>query len=1038
MGGKGSTGGAKYRGSIVGVVGAGPMDWLNSLQLDGATVWPTDRSWADDIINIPVETVRRKSNRAYATFATPHGLRAGNKFVLNGLSGALVSFNAPGATNVHDANDYRIEYVNYGFDVAETSVPDATGVLTKVVTYDVNDLVRFGSLVYRCIFAHDSTPDKAPPNVTYWAPYSVQRAGSPDPYPFTVVTSKFTDHTNYGQAYFYWGTAAQEWRGASVFKSLGHPPYRRQALLELEDFLFGIERQGPQNVTVVCGRNPQQTLIAGASALLDDGQANPMAVLAEMLSDPVYGLGLAAGFFDSTSWQAIADELRAMSSLTYISAYVDQQTSMRELVGKLLAYYDGWLRFNSAGAVEAGRFLHNAAPPAFTPATTIDFHDVKEEIDGDAPGWSDTFNLTVCKFQDRDRAYKDAGRTAPSGYNRQIVGEPRRASLDRPWITREPQALAHAAEWGKINAQRKLEGSLIVRAEKAASILQGTLFKLNHDAMQLAVACRCTQKIFKAPPAGLVSLRFETERGLAPLPFTPTPIQIKPGVQAVEAISQYLLWQIPPALGGGDDFVLSVLATRRSALTRGLRAWLKMDDAGNFYDLGEQHGWPVFGTLAQNYGVPASGTTAQRSKGAFIATLKVVAHGYSTGLHISVSGLGGTGYNVSDAPITVLDADHFTYPITDGGGEGVTADANGVVQPLVQDDTETLQVNMDDWTLQADLDNISATQTEDAINDSALLVCLFSAADPTQFEICSLAGIRLDSGVYKLKVRRAKFGTQQTAFVTADLAWIIYRSDLVTYTHERFAAAAQAGTAAVFRLQAFTANSEADLTDSDQCPDIAFNFTDPWAPKVVWTSLLDNGVAIADFTATFLPTDVFTFGFEMFDANSDLIHGTLCARLGSVELTLWSQIFPPSASQFKSVAFSLPEGHWRIFAIAKDASGRVIEYELRPVGGGSPVSLNVQAGGGAGTCATPVADPPAGDYPTTQHIALSCSTSGATIKYSRVALGAAPGAYSTYSSPIGVTLTGPSSKWSIYTYATKAGLTDSAVVRNDYWWSSGA
>lgn len=1033
---KGNTGKAKnYFGTIAGVVCAGPVDELVSIIIDGMTVWPTDLGWADDIVNLPILTVQRTSNVARIVFATPHKLGKGKKFVISGLTGGLTGFNVGSPTTVTDASDIVIKFANIGANVGVTSVPQNTGVLTKVDHYLIGALVRYSDGIWQCQLAHDGTPDKAPPNATYWAGYSLQRGSNPNPVAITIATSVHTTHTNYGTAYFYWGTANQtlDQSGEATLYANGHPPYRHQAVIVLKNFLFGTERQGPPNIEVVVRRKPVQAVITGASANLDsDHQANPLTVEAEMFSDPIFGIGW-LGSLDSTTWQAIADALAANSDKTYLSPLLDKADTARSFIASMLAYYDGWKRFNASGAIEAGQFSHNQAPPAFTPATTIDYNDLIVEIEWDSDLWASTFNETICKFRDRSRAFKDAAQPYVSGYNRNIVGEPRRAELERPWIVREAQALAYAAEWGKIMAQQKLGGTLTVRAEKATSIKPGDLFMLTHDAVTFSVICRCMEKTPAAPPAGQVTMRFESERGIAPIPYQPT-VAPNGGVAVPhpELVTLYQFVQPPPALSAGADFQVSILAARTSQLTRGLRPWLKVDDSSNYYQLGEQRAWDVNGTLAQGYGVPAVKTTAERSRATNIATLKVTAHGYLTGQYVNVDGI--TGYNVSNVSITVTDADHFTYANT-GANESVTADTGGTVTPQVDDDTENLQLNLAEFTVQPDIDKISVAQTADSINDNSLLVWIFNAASSAQFEICTVKAIRLDSGVYKLKVRRGRFGTAQRAAVTNDIAWIGFRSDLVTYAHAKFAAYAASATAATFLLQAFTANEEADLTDSDTCPPVSFTFSDPYAPVAVWTSLQKNGVDIASFAVTFLPADVFTFGIKFTDANGDLTEGKLVARLGSLEQTLWSQSFAASAQQLKTTSFSLAtEGTWRVFAVAKDASGRVKEYELAPVGGGAAVQIQIMAAGST-VVATPVADNPGGDYPGTSiTVALSCATAGATIEYSNVAYGAAPGGFTTYSTPLHISLGNPGR--TLYARAFKGGMTTSATVRNDYWKSS--
>ena len=140
----------------------------------------------------------------------------------------------------------------------------------------------------------------------------------------------------------------------------------------LRKFLFGTERQAAPNIQMIVRRTPQQSFVTGSPAALDsDGQANPVACAAELLTDQVYGLGLLPAKLDSTSWEATAEAMALSHTLSYLSVVIDKQESMRSFLAKLLAYYDGYLRWNAAGLLEMGYRLHNEAPPVFDSATTI-------------------------------------------------------------------------------------------------------------------------------------------------------------------------------------------------------------------------------------------------------------------------------------------------------------------------------------------------------------------------------------------------------------------------------------------------------------------------------------------------------------------------------------------------------------------------------------------------------------------------------------------------------------------------------------------
>ncbi|MFM7100037.1 MAG: phage tail protein, partial [Verrucomicrobiota bacterium] len=507
-----------------------------------------------------------------------------------------------------------------------------------------------------------------------------------------------------------------------------HPPYRRQCFVILKDWLFGRERTSAPNIELVVTREPNQTVITGTAGRLDpELQANPMAFLAEVVTDPVFGLGQAESLLNAPSWQANADALSAEASTTHLSPVLNKGQVFRSVVEETLSYFDGWLRYNRDGLVEAGRWDANAAPPAFTPETTLDFHDLVDEFAFDADSWAETYGAAVVKFTDRERAWKPNAARAVSGLNRGVTGMDRDQSFDRPWVARAAQASLMAAELARVFAEPGLSGTLTVRREKCSAIQPGSLFLLTHDAASLSVVCRCEGKVFSEPPSTRVNLRFRSERRLAPVAYQPAPgnegISTPP---APEVISLFEFIEPPAALAGADHRLL-VLAARTSATTVALRVHLRQADGTLFYELGRQTSFAVFGTLQAAY------------------------------------------------PDTVP----------------------------VEDDSETFRVTLDPATVAPDLIPLQETQSADAVDDHNLLAFVLRDDCYPGIEILTVKEVRVAAGesFYRLKVRRAQFGTPRRSFGQGNRVWIIHRASLVFLSHSAFESYAANGTTAFFRLQ---------------------------------------------------------------------------------------------------------------------------------------------------------------------------------------------------------------------------------------------
>lgn len=793
----------------------------------------------------------------------------------------------------------------------KTVWPDADeGDWKSGAAYTTGQRVRHLGRVWSATTGHTSSGGNAPGIGGQWVEYTLKRSLVSNPVVLSVV--------GYGVAVFYWGTSTQTLSGdVPAFASV-HPPYRRQCFVILKDWLFGRERTSAPNVECVVRRAPVQSVITGSAALLDsDGQANPLAVLAEAITEPVFGIGQAPGLLDSPTWQATADALTAEAAKSHLSPVLARGDSLRAAVGTVVEYFDGWLRWNSSGLIEAGRFPRSSAPPTIPESHTVTVHDLIEEASFDSDGWPETASETVVKFTNRDRAFKDSASRVVNQFNASITGTYRAESVDRPFITRASQAAVHAAEIAKIAGEPALRGTLVLRRERTDAIRPGDLFRLQLDNLGLDIICRCEAKAISEPPAMRATIRFRSERGLNVAPVSAAPSTAgSPESPQPETVSLFQFVQTPPLLAQGNSNRLSVLAARTSPVSLGMRVHMQQDDPSLFYDLGGQEAWAVTGTLAQAYAdtLPAFGTEPQ------------------------------------------------------------------------DDNSETLRVTLDPLTAPADLAKIGETQTADAINDGNLLVWIFRASNPKQFEICTLREIRIVGAetFYRLKVRRSRFGTLRRSFSTGDRAFILHRANLVTYSHSRFATYALNGTTATFRLAAYNAWNAADLADPTLCPDRTYQFADAFAPTVSFSAIqyrATSGAAwtdVTNFATDYDPAGQWRIVGTLSDANGDMASASLQATSGILTQTI-AAFSVSGASQDVETVFSLTEGDWTLILRVTDATGRQIEQQLVPVGGGSPVVIRSRAGGST-LVANPVASPRGGYVTSNPTVTLTCSTAGATIE----------------------------------------------------------
>lgn len=566
--------------------------------------------------------------------------------------------------------------------------------------YALNALVKYQDRVWKWTNATPSMPGTTPPGGS-WVRYQLAR-GVAD---MTTITVE-----GYGTIDFYWGTATQTLAtasdpkdGRSLLIADGHPPYQRQCGALLRDFLLGTERASPPNLEALLARKAAAPALSGvADPDLDgDAQQNPLQAGLSLLFDAFTGPGATTAAVPAalTPAATLMDALDAAPEDNYVSLALTQAEGARVTLARLLSHFDGWARMNDAGELVFGRWPHEEAPPAFTAANTIDYHDLKEEVAWDCHGLAETHTAVTVRFPDRSRAFKPGAATAQSPFGRDSLGADQAVTVDRPYITRRDQATKQAAEWLKSASQPYVSGSLVVRAVKATAILPGDLFLLTHDAAQLSLVCRCNGKVIHAPPAGRVTLRFESDRVVAAVPFAPTP-EAHHGydIPLPEPVSAFQLVQLPYLLAG-TDFGLAVLAARNDRTLTSLAVYFREADSTEFDGLGEQRKWAVSGRLASLYnGIQ---TTAWRERAGGVTTVSMNgSHGLQTGDVVSISGLGGTGFNGDSLTVTVLDGATFTYTPSGSPPDEPFAFDNGgrvTMNPLHSDPPDDLSEHLRLW-----------------------------------------------------------------------------------------------------------------------------------------------------------------------------------------------------------------------------------------------------------------------------------------------------------------------------------------------------
>lgn len=182
--------------------------------------------------------------------------------------------------------------------------------------------------------------------------------------------------------------------GADPDVSWGYPlsgPFEGQ-------FLWTANTPTPRGVSVIAARYPNALLAvseaSGAGAIGMD--ANPIEVLYEALTDPVWGMGWPTSRFNTSQWQAAATEVRAPTDGAApigVSGALREQVDGADVVGDLMDAADALPYINpTTGLVEvtllrgSGDFVHDPATLLeITASNSRDFELLPES-------WPDTLN----------------------------------------------------------------------------------------------------------------------------------------------------------------------------------------------------------------------------------------------------------------------------------------------------------------------------------------------------------------------------------------------------------------------------------------------------------------------------------------------------------------------------------------------------------------------------------------------------------------------------------------------------------------------
>lgn len=489
-----------------------------------------------------------------------------------------------------------------------------------------------------------------------WKPTNpILRTAVANPFKFTV--SKF------GEVHFYWGTADQTLTDPVLTKTgRDHPPYRNRAFAVFEDFFCGFERLSAPSIQIVVRRAGKQSIITGTPAALDDGQTNPIAIIAEILTSELTGAGLPATRINQASFQTVADALHTNRTTEYLSALITARTSALDIIAEINGYADTWFRYDDNGAIEAGRFQQGGGEIGGLPVVTPDDLEVIHDITSHDYTDPDVDDRLKLRFTNRERAFEDDAHRYDSPLNREFKETSDPATFDRSWITRPDQSAAKTAEIGDRQSNPYDDAPFIFREDKleALGIKEGEQFVYSYTALNYREVYRAISINGYSDAGGPVEVLAQTERSIAPeaAQFASDSQTLEGDVDPVDSV-YFDIIQVPSELADDSIYRVVPLIARTQGAVRGYDIYFRQNASVAF----------TFLVAGQTFGVPVRLTDAFANTGPDddeTGNLKI--YQYSTDAPIGFDDLPGTQSDEEIADdnllLIVIDAaDPQTYEI---------------------------------------------------------------------------------------------------------------------------------------------------------------------------------------------------------------------------------------------------------------------------------------------------------------------------------------------------------------------------------------
>jgi hypothetical protein len=322
-------------------------------------------------------------------------------------------------------------------------------------------------------------------------------------------------------------------------------------------------------IAFVVKRCPNSLGLTGGAHEID-GDANPAAILYEILTNDRWGLGLTTGFVDVESFRAAGQTLA--TERFGLSMIMDSAGSARDLLAEVLRHVDGVMYTDPVTGklrVTLARPNYAASDPLLLDADKIQTCRISR------PSWADTKNVVKINYVDRANNFMGKVAQAQDLANVQIRGETSDESYDFRGISNGTIAQRVAARELKTVSYPLAVVEIEVN-RWAWTLRPGDVFRLTWPPLGIVdMACRITRISTGDLKNGLI--RIDAVEDIFGVTFTG---YLAPGgtswvdpVGSPQPLAAKRLLELPYALVVGPDRVVATLGAQGSAATLGYQVW---------------------------------------------------------------------------------------------------------------------------------------------------------------------------------------------------------------------------------------------------------------------------------------------------------------------------------------------------------------------------------------------------------------------------------------------------------------------------------